>query len=366
MENVETAIDNEFSGQGSSSQNVFAEDIFDHAKVHYFEKDATPKSTKQLDKEPANDTGDNSVEGVDSQSNETSDSESNETQTEQQFSPYSFKGSVLGKQVETKIESQAQLDKIISRGLASETIYKKWQDSKNKIQELQAMAESGQAFEGMATENPEALVDLIFEKYLDDVRAGKKILEMFEKYREYAKLSPEERERQKKLKLADQLIQEREEAEKIKQQNSEKEKQLKLAQQKVDDRNWANAELRKYTAKFSNIEQELIKQQILNVMARVQLTRQQGTPMTHLQATQLLQQYLKPFEKLASPSKLKDDAGKASDQKISNSAQSLQNAARGQMRQKTQTESKPGYLDQADVFDEIKNRILSGKVKLRP
>jgi hypothetical protein len=274
---------------------------------------------------------------------------------------------VFGEEVETKFESPEDLNKIISRGLASETLYKKMKEKDTVIQSLNADAESGREFESLARENPEALLDLVIEKYMDDERAATKVLKLFEHYREQARMTPEQREHARKLKVADQLIREKEAAQAAAKEAETKQTELRVQQQKVEDRNWANFELKRLTNRFQNLDADLVKQQILNVMTQVRLSRQQGNEMTHQQATQLLARYMKPFEKLTSPAETKRRLGDAINQKKQQSADTIGNAARQQIQRQAPVRGEAsGPIDPVDAFDIIKQRVASGQYKLRP
>lgn len=364
-------IDSQFSGSESDSP-VFAEDVFDKAIEHYTSK-PSPVGNKQLDADNGSDSDDQTQmqnDGGEEKDSTTTEEGSEDTQvaesTESEFKPYSFKGSVFGKEIDKNFESPEELNRVISKGLASETLYKRLKERDSIIEQLKADAESGKEFEQMAKEDPSRLMDLLIENYMDEQTAANKVLGLFDHYRNLARMSPEEREKDRKLKLADKLIREREAAEKAQQAATEREQQLKLEQQKADDRNWANTELRKQTARFQNLNPEVVKQQILNVMTRVKLSRQEGKPMSMQQATKLLNTYLQPFEQLSSPSATKKRLGDAVNQKKESATSTIQNAARQQARNTSNADAgSSGPMDSEDVFNLIKNKVARGEFKLR-
>ena len=366
---TETQIDSQFAGGDNTPSLTDPSDIFDQAAVHYFEK-GQPTTAKDIS--PAVDDSDeqnideetNATDGNAEPDDETSD---NSDEVQSDFQPYSFKGNVFGQEIEENFESPEELNKIISRGLASETLYKKMKEKDTVIQSLTAEAESGREFESLAKEDPEALVDLIFDKYLTEEGAAQKVLKLFEHYRNLSKMTPEERATQKKLKLADELIR-REESLKVEREKTEaRQKELKVEQQKVEDRNWANYELKRFQSRFQNLDPELVKQQILNVMTHVRYARQQGHEMTKQQATQLLNQYMKPFEKLTSPTETKRRLGETINQKKQQSADTLGNAARQQIQRQAPAKSESnGPIEVHDAFDIIKQKIANGQYTLRP
>jgi len=369
---TDTQIDTEFSGGSTPTEPTLfdAADIFDQAAVHHFGNKPPIVGTEEIPgaTESADDDTGNQLSGEDTEETvNDGDNTQNTEATESEFKPYSFKGRVFGEEVETKFESPEDLNKIISRGLASETLYKKMKEKDTVIQSLNADAESGREFESLARENPEALLDLVIEKYMDDERAATKVLKLFEHYREQARMTPEQREHARKLKVADQLIREKEAAQAAAKEAETKQTELRVQQQKVEDRNWANFELKRLTNRFQNLDADLVKQQILNVMTQVRLSRQQGNEMTHQQATQLLARYMKPFEKLTSPAETKRRLGDAINQKKQQSADTIGNAARQQIQRQAPVRGEAsGPIDPVDAFDIIKQRVASGQYKLRP
>lgn len=365
---TDAQVDGQFGGGDTPPPS--AGDIFDQAKVHYFEE-LDPVSTKELDKDKVgeNDEKPDTDETADTSTEDAKTFEDDEDSklSESEFKPYSFKGNVFDQEVEKTFESPEELNKIISRGLASETLYKRLKERDTVIQSLQADAESGREVESLAKENPEALIDLVIDKHMSEEQAASKVLELFKHYRNMASMTPEEREHQRKLKLADRLLQEKEAAERAKEEAKREEEKFRLEQQKAHDRDWANYELRRLSTKFQGLDSETIKQQILNVMNRVKLSRIEGQPMSHKQATQLLVQYMRPFEKLTSPAEAKRRLGEATAQKKKDSANSLQTAARQQMgRQAQSSNSSSGPMDSGDLFDIIKSKVAKGELKLRP
>lgn len=367
MDVTDTQIDSEFAGGAGETKPLFAEDIFNQAVQHFgTEPDPVgsknvPSTEEQDDNEPNTEANIAEEGATDTQQTEGS------TPTEPEFKPYSFKGKVFGSEVNQEFSSPEELNRVISRGLAAETLHKRWKASQDTIQSLQADAESGREFESFAKENPEALLDLVIEKYMDDERAMNKVLQLFEQYRAVAKMTPEEREHRRKLKVADQLIREKEAAETAKRQLEERNAQVRIEQQKVEDKNWANQELNRYANRFRNLDQSVIRQQILSVYDRMKLSRQQGVPMSSQQASNLLAQYMKPFEKLANPAQVKQKLGEAVNQKKAESANQLANAARQQIGRESVAGSKTtGPIESADIFDLLKQKVAAGQVTLRP
>lgn len=89
--------------------------------------------------------------------------------------------------------------------------------------------------------------------------------------------------------------------------------------------------------------------------------------MSSQQASNLLAQYMKPFEKLANPAQVKQKLGEAVNQKKAESANQLANAARQQIGRESAAGSKTtGPIESADIFDLLKQKVAAGQVTLRP
>lgn len=359
-------IDSQFSN-GEPTQ-FDAGDIFDQAKDHFFSgaRDVEQQGKGELgevseDSDTSSETDSTSTEQTDGQTGEQS-----QTANESDFKSYEFKGQVFGKDIAQKFESPEQLNKVIARGLASETIYKRLKERETQIQELSLRAESGDQFENMAKTDPQALVDLVFDKYLTEEQAAKYTLGKFEHFRNLAKMTPEERERERKLKLADRLLQERDAADKAQQLAKTEQQKLQFQREIEDEKNWANQELRRTKLRFDKLEDSALKDQILNVISYARLAKQQGSPMTLQQMSAKLQQYLKPFEKLTSPAETRRKIGETIDQKKKEATTNIQNAARSQIPSKSNSGNKiPDNTGQDEIFDMIREQVRSGKLKIQ-
>ena len=365
MAEVDTAIDSQFGSETPQPAGIDAADIFDQAKEHFVPSSrpvtADPEHSLPSDEGATEADDETGNEGATTEGAEKQDSQSDETE----FKPYSFKGSVFKSPVEKTFESPEELNSVIARGLASETLYKRLKERENEIQGLKTRAESGDEFETFARENPRDLVEMIFDKYMDQQASASFVLEKFEELRAYSRLTPEERANKDKLKLADKLLKERELSEQAAAKAKQQQEVLKTQQEASDERNWAQLELRRAMARFDKLEQGVIRDQILGVIAQARLAKQQGASMTQKQMSAKLNQFLKPFEKLSSPSETRRKLGETLDQKKKEASTVVQNAARGQSQSRGSASKIPADADSGDIFDMIKKSVLSGKMRLR-
>jgi len=358
------AIDGQFGGQTETSDPVLQADIFDQAKEHYFSGRPPEEASNDLG-ESENQLDQNTEETEPAEENqETSETEQNTEETSE-FKPYAFKGNVFGKEVEQSFDSPEDLNRTIAKGLASDTLYKKLKERDNHIQELKSRAESGDELEAMAKESPRDLVEMIFDKYMSKETVAEYVLEKFEYFRELSRLSPEERANREKLELADKLLKDKRLADEAAKKAEAQQQELVLKRELEDEKNWANLELRRAVARFDKLEQGIIRDQILGVIAQARLAKQQGSPMTQKQMSSKLAQFLKPFERLASPGEARKRLGKAVDQKKQEATTVVQNAARGQATGGGGSAGNANPPEQGDIFDMIAKQVSSGKLKLR-
>lgn len=364
---VDTQIDTQM-GSESSNTEYSADQIFDMAKEHYFGVRPDVQSNAVNTDGSENQEVQEDMQNREAQDQQVEDPGAEVDQTEVQETdsqPWRFKGKVFGKEMEADYTPD-QVNDYISKGHAAETIYKRYKSLQNEMEELRSKADVSDNFEHMASNEPEALLEMIFEKHLGEEATANFILKKFEALREFAKLSPEERAHQKKLQAADRILKQQQELEQT--QKMAEAEEAKRAEERAyqEKKSWANSELQLAKARFANLDEKVIKNQILAVMAIADRQKDAGRPMTLAQQTKLLNDYLAPFKSLGKQTNLKNEIGKLADKTKAQAQQSVRSAARSVNPQHRAAEQSSKPRSQDEIWDMIKQGVAEGRYTFKP
>ena len=357
------------SPQGNEVKS--AADVFDAASKHFFGQEDEDTATEDESEVVEGTEEGEPSEGTETENNQFTD-ENPETQEQKQqkkvneFAPYSFKGKVFGKEKVQEFKSKRELDDAIAKGLAAPQLYKMTKEYKTKLAELEPDATWARDAAAMAKENPAELLDLIADELISDEHEdviAEWIYNRYERFAKLAKMTPEEREREKRLREAERIIEERrylaQEAERVKQERE----RSAAEDEKRQFTSWRQSEAQKWLQKIPTEYRESVDAAMRAVVAVARARLDAGHKVTFKDMSKELDKILAPYLHAKSPTQARREAGQAMEAKKNQATAALQGATR-QPSQSRSTQGAP-VKSAGDVFDRFAQLVASGKMKLR-
>lgn len=349
-----------------------SEDIWGTAKegfVNQMNSNGIPPTEGSLQQAPET----NAAQDLENQSenaDQTQEVQPPQQHEEPTFKPYEFKGKVYDSEVARTFESPEDLNKAISRGLASERLYKEYKSLQNELSDLRVKADKVGHFDQLAESEPEKLLELIFENHISEERAAEWTYNKYKAFHELAKMSPEERQNKQALQAAQKIIAQQKEFEQKQTEAAQARKQEAREASIRERRTWARTEYDLARAKYQgSISEEAIRDQIVAVLNIADSQeRTKGKPLTGRERTALLNRYMKHFDSVVKRSNPSDKLGKATEEMSKQATNKLQTTARSQASQsQTAPKQQPqGKMSQDDVWTKLQEQFKTGKINLIP
>lgn len=342
------------------------EGVFDAASDHYFggEDEPTEGEGEEFDgSEDVVSTDDDADTSDDGAKPPEWNSESDKPKPEvEKFKPYVFNGKVFGEDQVHEFNSEEDLDKVITKGLAATKLFSAYKELKSKVSDLESRAEYGENLQAMAKEDPKGLMDLIAEDLMPENILAEWVHDRYTQFSQLAKLTPEQRAERQRVREAERIIEERklakQEADRI---VNEREK-LKAEKEKKDFDMWRGSELTKWTQKIPKEHGESVNTALRAVVAMAKTRLENGEKVSFKQMSTDLERFLGPLVNSKSPAQMRREQGKAMENKKNTSTAALQGAT----RTGTPAKAPPAGPKKAeDVFDWAMKRVASGHAKLK-
>ena len=285
-----------------------------------------------------------------------------QTAAEPTFSPYSFKGSVLGKETEQTFSTQEELDTCIQRGIAAPQIYKNLEDLKKTSAAWKQDAEHVDGLYKLASEDPAGFLDMMFDELIDEAKGADWVYEKFQKYAAEFKKTPAQRDADKKLAAANRIIEEQRRYGEMQRTMQEQAMEQAMAQDRKFVTNWREQTInnmkKDIPAQFhKHAEAQLglvMKEAKLMVDANPELSVSKACAM----AEKKLKMLLEPYKGFKSPDAARKELGDAMTQKSQQATSKLQGIASGKQTETTKAPEKK--LTRADVHKEVLYRLSKG------
>jgi hypothetical protein len=278
---------------------------------------------------------------------------------------YQFEGLVGEKNIVLDIQDKAQLDKMISKAIAAQDLYKEHKKMSAELSTYKEKAELLDQIDQLTEKDPIKFMDNLVEDLTEEQE--EKFADWLLVQADNLRKSKVDRERDRILRDAQRIRQEKQmdiqRHERLMQQQEEV--RLKSEQQQLSS--WANSEFSKYSAKLPAEYKGWVDEQIKYVVAKSRQIMDNGDDVTFEDLSRMLHTQIKPVLGRATPNQVRQEIGKATDAKRQQSLSKLQSSA-GRVVQPSARNNRLQELtksgDTAGMFDFFGDMVENGSLKL--
>jgi hypothetical protein len=349
----------------TTPQFTNAASVFDAAKDLFKDDAASVTDDVEADNFDAEEpNGENGEQNFEEPLGEEAQLQPNEQPAKPQFSPISYKGKVFGEDVAQEFKTQKELDSALQKSFAAQHLYTAHKNLKQQMAELEPDANFGRDVIAMAKQTPKDLLNLLRDDLIPEEVLAEWVHEEFMRFSKVAKMTPEQRDYEKRLKEAERIIEERQYLE---QENKKLSEQRRLAAEEAEKKEfnlWHQSEMAKWTAKVPEEYREAVNKAMRNVVSWAKVQLDSGKSLTTRELSKELEVILKPYTFAKNPAQQRREAGKATEQRRNAATSALQGVTGAAQRQ-AQTPQQSGPKTAADVFDWAQKRVAQGASKLR-
>jgi hypothetical protein len=351
------------SVSAATPQFTDASSVFDAAKDLFKDDDNVTDDENYDSDGDTNTFGENGEQAELSIDDLTPETPKDAQPAKPQFSPISFKGKIFGQETAQEFKTQKELDAVISKGLAAQHLYTSHKQIKQQLAELEPDANFARDIMAMAKDSPKELLDLLKDDMIPEEVLAEWVHDQFMNFSKIAKMTPEEREYQKRLKEAERIIEERRWLE---QENNKLSEQRKLAAEEAEKKEfglWHQTEMQKWSAKVPTEYREAVSKAMRNVVSWAKVQLDAGKQVSLKELSKELDAILTPYTFAKSPSQHAKEAGKAGEQRRAAATSALQGVVGNAQRQAQPQQKGPQTAE--DVFSWAQKRLAQGASRLR-
>jgi len=354
------------TGAASSAPQapMTAEGMFDAARNHFFPDD-NDEDGEVASTDDEGDTGESQSGEGESDDVVPGAALGGETEGEKKsFSPYEFKGKVLGEEVSKKFESEKELNKALAQGLAAPKLYSAYKEMLQWKETIKEDLQYAQDLSTMSKEDPKALLNLLSDEMIPQEVLMDWVYEKFQDFKRIANMSDAERERELKLREAQRIIESNKQLQEDRERlETEKQQLLELDERKKFD-SWKSKEVDTWLKKVPPEYKNSVEHSMRAVVAMARAEIDAGKRVTFKQMSQWLSDILAPAVNSRSPSSMKKEAGRIMEQKKNQSTDALRGAvSKANANQVNKAPQRPARAE--DIFEQAKAAIAQGRMKLR-
>lgn len=273
---------------------------------------------------------------------------------------YVFQGKVMGKDQSLVIETQQQLDKIISQGQAAKQIIPEFKRLREENNVLRSKAERADNLDTLVTKDPKAFLDSIAENLDENVLADW-VYDRFEEFKKLANMSDEERLRERKVKQADRLLREREMLAKESEAAQKRNEEAKINLEYKRLSNWRDDIQTKLRTKVDPTLHPWVDAQIKSVMISYNNTLKSGEEINLAKLNKMIDFTMAPLFERLSKKDMDKTVRNTLNEKSNTATRELQNHTR---QQTTKPTNKTEPLTSDDIWNRIGSLVGAGKLRL--
>ena len=289
----------------------------------------------------------------------------NEAGEDEDLPLYRFEGKVGEKAVSMEIKDKADLDKLLTKAVMAQDLYKEHKKVLASMDTYKEKAELLDQIDKLTEENPIEFMNNLVEDLSEEQE--EQFADWLLQQADNLRKSKEQRAYEKEIREARRIRQERESEIKRAQALQERQAQVAAETERKQLSAWANTEFQKYSAKLPAEYKEWIDDQIKYTVAKSRQMMDNGEEVTFEDLSRMLSRQLKPVLSRTTPNQVRQEIGRATEEKKKQSLTKLQ-ATAGRVVAPTARNNRLQELAQSGntsgIFDFFEEMVDNGSLKL--